>query len=134
MRTIPHAHGSWNQNVGMTAVARVFGVLVAGFWVLFAGIPVVGSVVGRGGPWTAESAVIGTFVAALAATVITGWRHARVGGIVGVMTGGTIGVFVVLTQTGRERATALLVTAVPALIVGALFLIGARSRAARPGS
>jgi hypothetical protein len=98
-------------------VARAMGTPIAAFW-LFVGI--VSGVVDEA-PWNWESAVLGALILASAVSVAAAWRWERAGGIAVVACGLAHSAFA-LIAAGHSKGFAVLISGVPFLLVGGLFL------------
>jgi hypothetical protein len=106
-------------------LARSVGTLVAGFWLL---VGVVSGLVEEA-PWDWESSVLAVLIVASAASVAAAWRWERSGGIAVVACGLAHCAFA-LIASGHSKGFAVLISGVPFLLVGGLFLLSWwRSRA-----
>jgi hypothetical protein len=91
--------------------------LLASFW-LFIGIllAALGS-----GPWTPESAVMAILIVASALSVLVAWRREGIGAILVIVVGVAHCVFAYLAS-GHNTLLAVLISGVPFVLVGILFL------------
>lgn len=98
-------------------VARGIGTLAAGFWLL------AGSAAGIAGsdPWSTEAAVLTVLIISSAVAVALAWWRERIGGALVLVCGAGHSLFAYIAA-GHNRALAVLITGVPLLIAGALFL------------
>jgi hypothetical protein len=98
-------------------IARGLGTLLAGFW-LFIGIllAALGSE-----PWTPESAVMATLIVASALAVLVAWWREGIGAILVIFAGVAHCVFAYLAS-GHNTLFAMLISGVPFVLVGILFL------------
>ena len=107
--------------------ARIIGTLLAGFW-LFAGIA---SGIAEPAPWPLpwESMVMAALMIVSVAGVLIAWWREGIGGAV-LVTVGVAHCVNALIQAGHNRLLAVLISGVPFIVVGILFLVSwSRSRA-----
>jgi hypothetical protein len=107
--------------------ARIIGTLLAGFW-LFAGIA---SGIAEAAPWPLpwESMAMAALMIVSAAGVLIAWWREGIGGAV-LVTVGVAHCVNALIQAGRNRLLAVLISGVPFIVVGILFLVSwSRSKA-----
>lgn len=102
-------------------ISRIAGTLVAGFW-LSMGIL---SAIFEREPWTVEGFIMASLIVASAVGVGLAWWRARLGGIVLLLVGVAHCIFA-LVEARHNVAFAVLISGVPYLIVGALFLLAWR--------
>jgi hypothetical protein len=97
--------------------ARGLGTLVAGFWVFIGALEAItGS-----DPWTVESAVLATLIVVAALAVAVAWWREEIGGILLILVGVAHSVFAYIAA-GHRKVYAVVITSVPFLLVGSLFL------------
>ena len=99
-------------------IARLVGTLLAAFW-LFSGI--VSAIGEPEEPWTIESTMIAIFILALTAGVLVAWWRAGIGGTILTVCGVAFGIFGYVSA-GHNKGFAVLVSGVPVLVTGLLFL------------
>jgi hypothetical protein len=98
-------------------VARAVGTPVAAFWIL---VGIVSALMEEA-PASWESLVLAGLILASAISVAAAWRWERAGGAAVVACGLAHAIFAAVAA-GHNRGLAILVTGVPFLIAGALFL------------
>ncbi len=112
--------GTW-----LRYIARGLGSLLVAGW-LFTGI--VGALFERE-PWTWESTVMSVLILTLSLGVAIAWRREGPGGAI-VLAAGIVFTAFAYLSAGRNKGFAMLVSGVPFLAVGGLFL-AAHWRASR---
>jgi len=108
-------------------IARLAGVLMTASWV-FSGIA--SAAVGPHEPWTIESTMMVIFIVTLTAGVILGWWRAGVGSTILLVCGVAFCIFAYFSA-GHHKGFAMLVSGVPVLVCGLLFLASWRWSAKR---
>lgn len=108
-------------------IARLAGVLMAASW-LFSGIA--SAAVGPHEPWTIESTMMVIFIVTLTAGVALSWWRARAGSTILFVCGVAFCVFAYFSA-GHHKGFAVLVSGVPVLVCGLLFLASWRWSAKR---
>ncbi len=98
-------------------IARGAGLVLVAGW-LYTGI--VGALFERG-PWTWESIIMAVLILALSLGVAVAWRREGLGGAIVLAAGIAFTAFAYLSA-GHNKCFAMLVSGVPFLAVGALFL------------
>lgn len=101
----------------LRSIARAMGTLLVVGW-LFTGI--VGALFGRE-PWTWESTIMAVLILTLSLGVAIAWCREGPGGAI-VLAGGIAFTAFAYFSAGRNKGYAMLVSGVPFLAVGALFL------------
>lgn len=98
-------------------MARGIGTLAAGFWLL------AGTAAGIAGsdPFSIEAAVLTALIITSSVVVALAWWRERIGGALVLACGAGYSVFAYIAS-GHNRALAVLITGVPLLIAGGLFL------------
>lgn len=98
-------------------IARGLGALFAGFW-LFIGVlqAFFGS-----DPWTVESTILATLMVASVLAVAAAWWREGVGGTLLILVGAAHCIFAYVAA-GHNKLFAVLISGVPFLLVGILFL------------
>jgi len=99
--------------------ARIFGIIVAGFWVLSL---VASSIAEFGTPIILEGIILGALVVINTAGVIIAWRREKVGGIIIVAGAMMLSIFAYISA-GHNKIFAVLVSGFPFLISGIIFLV-----------
>jgi hypothetical protein len=97
--------------------ARTLGTLFAGFWLLIGIV----SGLAEEAPLDWESLVLGVLIIDAAVSVAVAWRWELIGGAAVVASGVAHSVFAVVAS-GRRHGLAVLISGVPFLISGGLFL------------
>ena len=103
----------------MRWVARIIGIIVAGFWVLSL---IASSIAEFGTPIILEGIILGVLVAINTAGVIIAWRREKVGGIIIVASAVMLSIFAYISA-GHNKIFAVLFSGFPFLISGIIFLV-----------
>lgn len=99
-------------------IARAVDSLVAAFW-LFVGVA---NAIVEPGPWTLKSVIMAGLIATSALGVLIAWWREGPGGTVVLVCGVAHSAFAYLAA-GHNRVLAMLVSGVPLLVAGILFLL-----------
>ena len=110
-----------NSGNRLRRIARILGSLIAVYWLVFG----VGSVIVESNPWTWESTMMSVFVIGTTTSIALAWRRERLGGILAIIFGTAESIFAYIVA-GQYRLLAVLVSGVPLIIVGVLFLFSHR--------
>ena len=96
---------------------RILGSIIVGFWL----IAMVMGARGGGLSLNAENVIMLVLILASTAAFIIAWSHERLGGILLLVVGLAHSIFAYFAA-GRNKAFAILISGVPFLLLGALFL------------
>jgi hypothetical protein len=103
-------------------IARLIGSLAAVFWVFSLTASFIGEVISDSFTWRPEGVVLGGLVIVSVFGVLIAWRWERTGGVILVLCGLALSVFAYISA-GHNKAFAILVSGVPFLVSGVLFLL-----------
>jgi len=108
--------------------ARITGSIIGGVW-LFVGIA---HAIQESGPPERDGIIMAILMITSVIGVIVAWWREKIGGTILIIVGIAHCIFAYLVA-GRNRGFAMLVSGVPFLVIGALFLVAWwRSEAKRP--
>ena len=103
-------------------IARLIGSLAAVFWVFSLTASFIGEVISDSFTWSSEGAILGGLMIVSVIGVLVAWRRERTGGVILVLCGLALSVFAYISA-GQNKAFAVLVSGVPFLVPGVLFLL-----------
>jgi len=103
---------------GLLWTARIIGTIIVAYWLLMG----IGYGLSESEPFTWESAVITILIIASTMSMVAAWRREKLGGIMLVIVGVAFCIFAVISA-GHNHLFAVLISGVPFIIIGSLFLI-----------
>jgi hypothetical protein len=106
----------------MRRIARLIASLAAVFWVFSLTASFIGEVISDSFTWSPEGAILGGLMIVSVFGVLIAWRRERTGGVILVLCGLALSVFAYISA-GHNKAFVILVSGVPFLVPGVLFLL-----------
>ena len=121
--TNPNTDDRTTKRVRRTA--RAIGTFAGAYWLLAVIGSFIAEMLSNSARLTLEGVILGILVIAAALGVLVAWRREGVGGTIVVVCGAAHSVFAYVVA-GHHKGFAVLVSGVPFLVAGALFLVSWR--------